>query len=138
MTDINRKSKASPISTPNAWPLIYQVEARTRLEHAPRVRRRGISEHKTATEEGKTHAYDPERPWDWVFGQLTHKDEKDWWWDELDSHLFENTMGGRACRPVRRRRSSSSRCFIYYHDSAERPAETKPTQEDSTRQAATV
>ena len=28
---------------PNDWPLIYQAEARTRLEHAPRVRRRGAS-----------------------------------------------------------------------------------------------
>ena len=75
-------------STPNDWPLIYQAEARTRLEHAPRIRRRGISERKAAMEDNKSHSFDPSRPWGWVFGQLTHTDEKGWRWEELEAHLF--------------------------------------------------
>ena len=43
-----------------------------------------------------THSFNPARPWDWVFGQLTHKDEKDWWWEELEAHLFEGSLGAGA------------------------------------------
>ena len=69
------------------------MEARTRLEHLKRIRRRGISEKKEAYQEGKAHSYDPAKPWDWVFGQLTSKAEADWRWDELESKLFKVDIG---------------------------------------------
>ena len=64
------------------WPLIYQVDCRARKEHAPRVKRRLAREYKQALEEGRSHPYNPLRPWDLVWRTLTHS-EHDWWQREL-------------------------------------------------------
>ena len=55
-----------------ARPLIYQVESRTRSEHANRVRRRGMREYAVAIRSGQLRDFDPKRPWGGgVWGQLT-------------------------------------------------------------------
>ena len=64
------------------WPLIYQTEARTRSEHALRVRRRLAMEKEDADRNDRDHPYDPARPWNEVFKQLAVAEDK-WWTEEL-------------------------------------------------------
>ena len=67
---------------PRCWPLIYQVDVKTRMTHAPRVRRRLAEEKELALKEGRRHPYNPLRPWEEVFVQLCTA-ETTWWNDEL-------------------------------------------------------
>ena len=53
------------------WPIIYQADVRARLEHAERVRRQGHDAYETAQRAGLTHPYDPAKPWDWVWQQMS-------------------------------------------------------------------
>ena len=52
---------------PQMWHIVYQAEARARMEHLPRVKRRGQLEHKRATDSGGTHEFAPDKPWEWTF-----------------------------------------------------------------------
>ena len=63
---------------PRCWPLVYQIESRTRSEHAGRVRRRLALEKTEALENGTRHPYNPLKPWEEVFAQLTLA-ETEWW-----------------------------------------------------------
>ena len=53
------------------WPIIYQADVRARLEESERVRRQGKDAYETAQRSGLTHPFDPNKPWDWVWGTLT-------------------------------------------------------------------
>ena len=53
----------------SVWYLAYQTEVRMRQERMEVIRRRGESEHAAALAAGGTHAYNPLRPWDWVWAQ---------------------------------------------------------------------
>ena len=64
------------------WPLVYQIESRTRSEHAGRVRRRLALEKTEALENGTRHPYNPLKPWEEVFAQLTLA-ETEWWNSEI-------------------------------------------------------
>ena len=76
------------------WALQYQTDVRTRAEHFVRIKRDGLADYNRAWSEclhlhgnietAKDHfknAYDPARPWDFVF----HKALKDteWWFEEI-------------------------------------------------------
>ena len=69
--------------SPKCWALIYQMDSRTRLEHAPRVRRRLADEKTKALENNQQRPYDPLRPWDEVYNQLIHHEDA-WWRRELE------------------------------------------------------
>ena len=53
------------------WPIIYQADVRARQEQVERVRRRGQESFDTAQRAGLSHDFDPARPWEWVWGELT-------------------------------------------------------------------
>ena len=78
-----------------AWALIYQVEARTRTEHAPRVRRQLELKHEQALEYGWPTEFDPKRPWNAVWRQLVEGEDK-WWNEELNEALMYMRTGVEA------------------------------------------
>jgi len=51
------------------WLQVYQADVRCRGEHMERIRRRGDEARARALAAGGTHAMDPARPWDWVWGE---------------------------------------------------------------------
>ena len=53
------------------WALLYQAETRMRRDHFVRLYRRGSDEHSKAEAADKTHDFDPNRPWEWVFSEAT-------------------------------------------------------------------
>ena len=53
----------------SVWYLAYQTEVRMRQERMEVIRRRGEAEHAAARAAGGGHAYNPLRPWDWVWAQ---------------------------------------------------------------------
>lgn len=55
--------------TPACWALIYQAEARFRQEQLVQTQRIKIESYETAMAEGRSHPYDPLRPWNRVFEQ---------------------------------------------------------------------
>ena len=82
---------------PKCWALIYQTEARTRSEHAPRVRRM-LAEQKTeALKKNQDHPYDPLRPWDEVYNHLIHHSDT-WWRRELEQPCTFITTGVSTLR----------------------------------------
>ena len=52
------------------WALIYQTDTRARREHAERLRRRANTELTALDAIGVKGAYNPKRPWEYVFRQL--------------------------------------------------------------------
>ena len=84
--------KYAKLYGPKAWPLVYQVEARTRSEHAPRIRRRLAEEKTAALKAGKDHPYDPLKPWEEVFAQLV-LGEDPWWRGELERPAIHISTG---------------------------------------------
>ena len=52
------------------WALIYQTDTRARREHAERLRRRANAELTALDAIGVKGAYNPKRPWEYVFRQL--------------------------------------------------------------------
>ena len=60
------------------WPLIYQVDVHARGEHILRVARRLRAEKEIADAEGKSHPYNPEKPWEEAWKQLTVGEERFW------------------------------------------------------------
>ena len=78
-----------------AWALIYQVEARTRTEHALRVRRELEFKHEQALEYGWPTEFDKKRPWNAVWKQLVEGEEK-WWNEELNEALMYMRTGVEA------------------------------------------
>lgn len=99
-----------------AWALLYQTDVRTRNEHFGRVKREAIASYNKTWDDlvaviGRTeardkfvHAYDPNRPWDFVFGQVAK--EQKWWFEEfelpvlstvgLDKHTMSHALEGDA------------------------------------------
>lgn len=53
------------------WPIIYQADVRARLEHAERLRRMGQEAYERAQPAGLNHQFNPHKPWEWVWGELT-------------------------------------------------------------------
>jgi hypothetical protein len=64
------------------WSIIYQADVRTRREKMERVRRRGAEEQTQALAAGRTHLYDPAKPWNWVFAEIIN--DMAWWRKELE------------------------------------------------------
>lgn len=60
------------------WAILYQADVRARQVHAERVRRRGQDEHDAAAQAGGSHPFDPEHPWNWVYGQLADQEHSFW------------------------------------------------------------
>ena len=111
-----------------AWALIYQVEARTRTEHAPRVRRQLESKHEQALEYGWPTDFDPKRPWNAVWRQLVEGEEK-WWNEELNEALMYMRTGVEsplarvaADQPI----SSTAASSVPAHHTATRINDTAP------------
>ena len=65
-----------------AWPLIYQVEARTRSEYILRLRRRLEDQHELCIERNWPTEFDPERPWNAVWKALCTT-ESSWWREQV-------------------------------------------------------
>ena len=65
-----------------AWPLIYQVEVRTRQFQTHRIRRRLADEKTEALKRNLDHPYNPLQPWEEVWKQLINAEEK-WWRKEM-------------------------------------------------------
>ena len=82
------KIKAYTRRYPGCWAVIYQVDVRSRLEQAQRVKRNGSTKAAAAMAQGKTHDYDPTMPWEYVFEQLTNK-ERQWWTTELEEPCIQ-------------------------------------------------
>ena len=68
------------------------MEARTRTEHAPRVRRQLELKHEQALEYGWPTEYDTKRPWNAVWRQLVEGEDK-WWNEELNEALMYMRAG---------------------------------------------
>ena len=69
-----------------AWGLQYQADNRCRLEMFPRVRRIGQKAFDRATRENEGtpptgHAFDPSRPWNFVFDYVINDRDAEKWWD---------------------------------------------------------
>ena len=64
------------------WSLIYQADMRARQEQTERLRRKGVTEHNEASQSGKPHPFDSDRPWEWVFHTLVLDDR--FWKQELE------------------------------------------------------
>eukprot|EP00435_Cladocopium_sp_Y103_P026048 s3225_g6.t1 len=56
----------------SCWPILYQADVRARLEHVERVRRRGQEGYEAAQRSGLTHPFDPDKPWEWVWGEMAN------------------------------------------------------------------
>ena len=67
---------------PEAWPLIYQVEARTRSEYALTLRRQLTEKHELAVKMGWPTDFDENRPWNSVWKSLV-TDQREYWRDEI-------------------------------------------------------
>ena len=65
------------------WHLLYQAEARFRLEELPEIRRRLKKEKEEVEKAGGKHPYDDERPWALAWRQATTKDSDKFWEDEF-------------------------------------------------------
>ena len=65
------------------WALMYQTDTRARREHAERLRRRANTELTALDAIGVKGAYNPKRPWEYVFRQLPV--EFAFWKRELES-----------------------------------------------------
>jgi hypothetical protein len=63
---------------PSIWHLVYQAEVRMRREEMELIRRTG-AEAKSAD---PSHAYDPNRPWNWVWRQAAN--DAAFWKDQLE------------------------------------------------------
>ena len=61
---------------PTCWPLIYQVDVRTRMEKVLKLKRRGADEKALAIKNGQTHPYDENQPWEWVMSELVDRGEQ--------------------------------------------------------------
>jgi hypothetical protein len=67
---------------PQVWPVAYQSDTRMRQERMPDIKIEGMMAHSEAAVSGRSHPYDPKRPWDWVWKQAVLDDK--FWRKELD------------------------------------------------------
>ena len=67
---------------PSRWWIIVQADSRMRSEQWTRLKRQAIQEKAAATAEGKSHGFDPKKPWDYVLDMAVR--DKDFWYEQLD------------------------------------------------------
>ena len=68
------------------WHLQYQSDVRMRSERMVRIRRMGETEYAKATAAGKLHDFNPDMPWDWVWGYAAEDDQ--WWRNEFEERAL--------------------------------------------------
>ena len=68
------------------WHIMYQADVRMRQEEMPRLCRQGMEEYNTAIAAGGSHAFNPEKPWDWVWDQAVK--HSSFWRRELEEPCF--------------------------------------------------
>ena len=67
---------------PAVWHLQYQTEVHMRQERMVHIKRLGIEEHRRATAAHGTSDYNPDMPWDYVWGRAT--EDFSWWRQEFE------------------------------------------------------
>ena len=77
---------------PDAWAIVYQAEARTRREHATRVKHILISRHDQFVNNGWVDDFNPQQPWEAVWHQLASAGNK-WWSDQVDTPCWSLALG---------------------------------------------
>ena len=80
------------VQYPDAWMLIYQADARTRREHATRVKHMLMAKHEKAINNGKLSEFDPSHPWEMVWDVLVTK-RGDWWEKQVKGSCQAIAMG---------------------------------------------
>ena len=69
------------------WPLVYQTDVHARSEQLDATGRRLRTEKEDADADGVRHPYDPEKPWERAWHDLTVS-EKDFWYTEFERPAF--------------------------------------------------
>ena len=67
---------------PKVWSLLYQADVRMRSERMIVLKRMGSTAATEAKENGHTHSFDVNQPWDWVWKQAVNGMDKSEWWNE--------------------------------------------------------
>jgi hypothetical protein len=67
---------------PDAWGFLYQQEVRARRERSVFHRQRGVREKAAADTAGTAHAFDPARPYEWVYQAILR--DQPWWNREFE------------------------------------------------------
>ena len=102
-----------------SWALLYQSEARMRGDQFVRWFRTGSAEHEEAVKKGGTHAFNPERPWEWVFRQAIN--DREFWVDEytevatlmkVDNAIIARELGDDAPHCCRATSTCDHTCII--------------------------
>ena len=86
------------------WALLYQTDVRTRAELFVRIKRQGLADYNKALDEAidwyndeakarskLKHAFDPARPWDYVFGEVMNEQtQSTWWFKQVDLPILHD------------------------------------------------